>query len=71
MDITKELRNYVSEIGINLSELARKTNISYWNIYHSLSPDGERELKAGEMMAVCFVLHVNPFDLVKGNKNGN
>ena len=59
MDVTKALRNYVSEIGINLAELARKSNVSYANVYNSLSSDGERELKANELMQICFVLKIN------------
>ena len=62
MNVTKNIKKYILDLGINLSELARKTNVSYFNLYNSLSKDGERELKADELMMVCYVLHLNPMD---------
>ena len=69
MDVTKNLRKHVSDIGVNLAELARKSGVPYTNIYASLSAGGERELKANELMAICFVLNINPVDLCNFSKS--
>ncbi len=62
MGVTKNIRQYVNDIGINLSDLARKAKVSYANIYNSLREDGSRELQADELMAICEVLKINPVD---------
>ena len=38
-------------MGINLSELSRKSGVAYSALYDSLGEKG-----------VCFVLHINPMD---------
>lgn len=65
MDITKNVAKYIKDIGVNLSELSRKTEIPYYSLYASLSEDGRgRELRAKELVSICFVLRINPMDFV-------
>ena len=67
MDIpTRNLRNYVQKMGINLSKMSRETNIPYVSLYDSLQNSArERDLRAGEMLSICAYLHVNPLDFNK------
>lgn len=70
MNVTKNLASYIQEIGINLSELSRKSGVPYGTLYASLGDKNrERELKANELTAICFVLHVNPMDFADGIKS--
>lgn len=63
MNVTKNIGNYIRNIGINLSELSRKTNIPYPALYASLGEKGRgRELGADELTSICFVLQINPMD---------
>lgn len=62
MNVTKNIRKYVNEMGFNLAELARKAKMPYMTLYASLSENGERELKADELIAICRALKINPFD---------
>lgn len=65
MDITKNVAKYIKDIGVNLSELSRKTEIPYSSLYASLSEDGRgRELRAKELVSICFVLRINPMNFV-------
>ncbi len=63
MAVTKKLAAYINSIGVNLAELARKTNIPYQSLYRSLgAADPQRELRANELVSICMVLGVNPMD---------
>ena len=66
MDIpTRCLGKYVREKGINLSKMARETEIPYTALYDSLAnPDRERNLRAGEMMSICAFLGIDPKSLM-------
>lgn len=73
MNVTKNIREYVRELGINLSELSRKTGIPYSSLYASLTEEGRnRELRADELASICYVLKVNPMDFADtpGKKGG-
>ena len=67
MDIpTKNLARYVTEKGINISKMARDTEIPYMALYDSLlNSDRDRDLRAGEMFIVCDFLGVNPLDFIE------
>ena len=63
MSVTKNIARYVKDIGINLSELSRKSGVAYGSLYASLADDKrERELRANELTDICAVLHINPMD---------
>lgn len=63
MTVTKNIAKYVKDMGINLSDLSRKTGVAYSSLYASLGEKGRgRELQADELTNICFVLHINPMD---------
>ena len=63
MSVTRNIAQYVNDMGINLSELSRKTGVPYGSLYASLSNSGRsRELKANELTDICFALKLNPMD---------
>lgn len=63
MSVTKNIGKYVKDIGINLSELSRKSGVAYGSLYASLSEEGRgRELRANELTDICYVLRINPMD---------
>lgn len=62
-NITKNISMYVSDNNINLSELARKSGITYSILYSSLGHKSRtRELRATELVRICSVLKINPMD---------
>ncbi len=67
MDIpTKNLSRYVREKGINLSKMARDTNIPYMTLYDSLlNNERDRDLRAGELLLVCRFLGTDPRDFAE------
>lgn len=71
MTVTKNIANYVRNLGINLSDLSRKTGVSYAAIYASLGEKGRgRELQADELTDICFVLNINPMDFADKKTGG-
>ena len=63
MSVTKNIAKYIKDIGINLSELSRKSGVPYSSLYASLADaKRNRELRANELADICAVLHVNPMD---------
>lgn len=65
MSVTKNIAKYIKDIGVNLSELSRKTGIPYYSLYSSLGNDNEkRELRATELTDICLVLKINPMEFV-------
>lgn len=63
MSVTKNIADYIKEMGINISELSRKSGVAYPALYASLcDKDRERELRANELTDICFVLKINPMD---------
>ena len=63
MSVTKNIAKYIRDIGVNLSELSRKSGIPYGSLYASVGDDKKnRELRADELTDICFVLHINPMD---------
>lgn len=63
MTVTKNIAKYINDMGINLSELSRKSGVAYSALYDSLGKEGRgRELRANELADVCFVLRINPMD---------
>lgn len=64
-NVTKNIAMYISDNNINLSELARKSGIKYSVLYSSLGHKRRtRELRATELVKICFVLKINPMDFV-------
>lgn len=70
MDVpTRNLRKYVKSKGINLTNMAKSTGISYGSLYDSLlSSKRERDLRLGEALAVCAFLGVDPMDFADKEK---
>lgn len=63
LTVTRNIAKYVKDIGVNLSELSRKSGVAYGSLYASLGGEGrKRELKADELTDICFVLRINPMD---------
>lgn len=63
MNVTKNLAEYLKRTAVNISELSRRTGISYQALYASVGEEGRgRELKANELTAICRVLNLNPMD---------
>lgn len=63
---TRNLSEYVRKKGINLSKMARDTNIPYMALYDSLlNPERDRDLRAGEFVIVCKFLDINPRDFAE------
>lgn len=63
MSVTKNIGKYVKDIGINISELSRKSGVPYGSLYASLCDDRRgRELRANELTSICFVLNIDPMD---------
>lgn len=59
---TKSLSNFISNKGIALTHLSKKTGIPYYTLYQSLSPiSGVRSLRAEEFLKLCKELEVDPF----------
>lgn len=68
LTITKNIAKYVGDMGINISELSRKSGVAYSALYASLK--GERELRANELTDLCFVLHINPMEFAEQEERG-
>ncbi|MBO5199555.1 MAG: helix-turn-helix domain-containing protein [Lachnospiraceae bacterium] len=63
MSVTKNIANYIDSIGVNLSELSRKSGVDYSALYASLkNKERERELRADELTSICTVLKIDPMD---------
>lgn len=66
MTVTKNIAKYVKDMGINISELSRKSGVAYGSLYASLGAEGRgRELKADELTDICFILRINPMDFAE------
>ncbi|MCM1039815.1 MAG: helix-turn-helix transcriptional regulator [Ruminococcus sp.] len=66
MIVTKNIAKYVKDIGINLSDLSRKTGIPYGSLYASLGEKGRgRELQADELTNICLLLNINPMEFAE------
>nr|WP_300848891.1 helix-turn-helix transcriptional regulator [uncultured Acetatifactor sp.] len=64
--VTKNLAKYVKDMGINLSDLSRKSGVAYSALYASLGGEGRgRELRANELTDICFTLRINPMDFAE------
>lgn len=69
MSVTRNVAKYVKDMGINLSELSRKSGVAYGSLYASLADSKrERELRGEELTSICAVLHVNPMDFADTKK---
>lgn len=66
MTVTKNIAKYVKDMGINISELSRKSGVPYSSLYASISDEKrKRELKANELTDICYVLRINPMDFAE------
>ena len=63
MDVTMKVSEHLRRLGINLSELSRKTGIAYSALYRSLGYETpKRHLRAGEFLDICALLELYPLD---------
>ena len=63
LEFEKWLASIIKDKGINLSQLARQTNLCYQSIYESLyGKRGCRQLRSSELIAICKYVGVNPMD---------
>ena len=66
MTFEKWLAGIIKERSINLSEMARKTEIPYQSLNDSFFSKGRnRELRSSELLSICVYLGVNPMDFVE------
>lgn len=66
---TKAVGKYIRETGINLSKMARETEIPYISIYDSLVNESrDRNLRVGEFFKICEFLKKNPMDFAESNE---
>lgn len=57
---TKKLGEYIKQKGFNLSEISRKTGITYMSLYNSfLNEKRERDLKVDEFLLLCKFLELD------------
>lgn len=66
---TTNVSNYIAEMGIKITKIARETDISDGILRRSLAAK-ERDLRADELMRICSFLGKNPFDFWPGSKAG-
>lgn len=63
MTVTRNVSSYVKRLGINLSEMSRKTGIPYNALYKSVGVSNpKRDLRADELTNICVFLGINPMD---------
>lgn len=64
---TAMVSDYVKEKGINLTKISKETGIAYSTLYDSLlNKNRDRNLRGGELIAICSFLGLNPMELTKG-----
>lgn len=69
MTFEKWIAGIIKERSINLSEMARKTEIPYQSLYDSFFSKGRsRELRSSELLSICVYLGVNPMDFAEAGK---
>lgn len=73
MDIaTENVSKYLRDKGYNLSEVSRKTGIPYHVLYASINDDKrERDLRAGEFLAICSFIEQDPMAFRDNNDPQN
>lgn len=60
-NVTTNVSDYIRKKGINLSKLARETEIPYMALYDSLANSGrQRDLRDAEFLSICCFLGVDP-----------
>lgn len=58
---TKQISEYIKKKGFNLSEISRKTHVSYMALYDSLfNEKRDRDLRVDEFLALCKHLELDP-----------
>lgn len=69
--VTENVARHIRERGINLSRMARDTNIPYSALYSSVGENGrDRDLRDDELLAVCRFIGVNPMEFANnGERN--
>lgn len=71
MDVTKNILKYINRIGMDLSDLAEQTGISYEDLKECFGEENHhRPLKANELTTICYVLKINPMDFAGENWKG-
>ncbi len=70
MTVTRNIAKYVKDIGVNLSELSRKSGVPYCALYASLANNKSRELRANELRNCAKInLHFWPDDIIPVSKH--
>jgi predicted transcriptional regulator len=68
VNVTQNVAKYIDDLGINISELSRKSGVPYSSLYASIcNKRRARELRANELTSICSVLKVNPMDFAEEN----
>ena len=60
---TKQISEYIRKKGFNLSEISRKTHVSYMALYDSLfNEKRNRDLRVDEFLALCKHMELDPME---------
>lgn len=62
--VTQEIKKYLKEHGITIKWLSEATGIEYQKLANCFDTAKTRELRAEELIIICKVLNINPFELV-------
>lgn len=63
MSIEQAIAKVIDERGIKIKTVSERTGVRYSLLQPSLK--GRRELRADELLRVCFFLRVDPLQLLK------
>lgn len=68
-EATERLAQYIERKGVKVSRIAEETGLPVMALYRSLSGGKrKRPLLAGEFLAVCSFLEVNPMQFMETKK---
>jgi len=66
---TRRLAGYIKEKGFTITAISMGTGISYGKLDKSLNPEGKRELRADEYLAICGFIEKNPMDFYSAKES--
>lgn len=65
---TQKISEYIRQKGFNLSEISRKTGVSYMALYDSLMNEKrDRDLRVDEFLRLCKHLGLDPMMFYPGS----
>lgn len=67
MQMSMEIRNYIQKRNIDINELERITGVKK----SQLSSSANRPLNAGELLAICSALNIQPEQMWKDSQQHN